>query len=86
MYCRVDDSGMIYFNNVYIGLTESWTTEVSFNVTIVKGNNLLSVVATNRLIAAGLLSSVYSYRSASFIAQTDTTWTSASGKLLLIFS
>lgn len=85
VYCRVDDAGMIYFNNDYIGVSPNWFTEVSFNISIVKGNNLLAIVATNGQHGAGLLSSIYSDSSASFTVQTDNSWTSAAGKLLLLF-
>ena len=63
-----------------MGQNTAWTEELSFNTNILQGTNTVSIIVTNvaQEIAsnpAGLIASVYSDSSASFIVKTDSTWT-----------
>ena len=89
IYCRVDNTAFVYFNSALIG--QNLQTELLANINILQGTNTISIVATNTVAgAAGLIASVYSDSSASFIVKTDSTWTWTYGgiilnKLLLLF-
>jgi len=84
VYCGVDNSATIYFNNEYINQMGGWV-EVSSNINIIQGSNTITIIALNdggTANPAGLIASVYSDSSASFIVQTDSTWLWTDGGIL----